>query len=460
MHISNQKYTSNSNSITFDVCIIHVGVAVGATLGADKLENTAKKLVQAWPILGGNISKKAIPFSFTCGENLDFRTRSLDQELTSVIKLDRSGSHLGPMVLDGSTYDIDKAFIFETETLWHSNFTVRVTFLKDSTLLNFSMPHSIVDAASLFDVVSAFCSLLKNDPIHDIQLSPDVRGVQMSTLVKDSATREHSNPHASYEDHQRTWMPSLRNAFKQGVKSLKESLLFGLGYSKLQERLICIPRQWLDTTRNECMEELNKQGTSRTPKLQLSVNDIVVAWLLKVVYGHGLHSEESVDCVSPFNTRNLTGLDGSGAPYLHNSFCMMRCHFSVTDLRQKSVAWIAAKVRSALLFYRNPPSVRCHWRFLEDSVSRPTVFNTTGQLVGISSWSAFDFANLDFPGANPDDGNLCPPILFVCPKLMFRLPILPNGTFLNWKDGHGNIWIRGLIPTDVTREFDVLGDGA
>ena len=171
-------------------------------------------------------------------------------------------------------------------------------------------------------------------------------------------------------------------------------------------------------------------------------------------------SEESVDFVSPFNTRNLTELDGSGAPYLHNSFCMMRCHFSATDLRQKPVAWIAAKVRSALLFYRNPPSVRDHWRFLEDSVSRPTIFNTTGQLVGISSWSAFDFTNLDFSGANPDDGNLRPPILFFCPKLMLRLPIVPNGAFLNWKDGHGNIWIRGLISTDVTREFDVLGNGA
>lgn len=312
MHVSNQKYTSNSNTIAVDVCIIHVGVVVGATLAADKLKNTAKELVQAWPILGGNISKTVwfslsslcqgcritrkqnIPLSFTCGENLDFRTRSLDQELTSVIKLDRSGSHLGPMVLDGSTDDIDRAFIFETETLWHSNFAVRATFLKDATLLNFSMPHSIVDAASLFDVVSAFCSLLKNDPIHDIQLSPDVRGVQMSTLVKDSATREHSNPHASYEDHQRTWMPSIRNAFKQGVKGLKELFLFGLGYSKLQERLICIPRQWLDTTRNECMEQLNMHGTSRTPNLQLSVNDIVVAWLRRSLSILSVHSTHAI----------------------------------------------------------------------------------------------------------------------------------------------------------------------
>lgn len=58
MHFGSQKYTSNSNNCCLDYLVIHLGVAVGTILSANKLENTAKRLVHEWPILGGKISMK------------------------------------------------------------------------------------------------------------------------------------------------------------------------------------------------------------------------------------------------------------------------------------------------------------------------------------------------------------------------------------------------------------------
>lgn len=53
MHCGSQQYTSNSNNCSADYLVIHLGVAVGTVLSAEKLENAAKRLVHAWPILGG-----------------------------------------------------------------------------------------------------------------------------------------------------------------------------------------------------------------------------------------------------------------------------------------------------------------------------------------------------------------------------------------------------------------------
>lgn len=89
------------------------------------------------------------------------------------------------MLLGCSAKGIDKGILFDTWSLGRNNFAIRVTFLQDATLLNFTMPHSVVDARSLFEVVCVFCAVLKNNQIHKIQPPPDVRGIQMSSLVGD-----------------------------------------------------------------------------------------------------------------------------------------------------------------------------------------------------------------------------------------------------------------------------------
>lgn len=203
---------------------------------------------------------------------------------------------------------------------------------------------------------------------------------------------------------------------------------------------------------------MNSEETPGSAKLQLSTNDTMVAWLLKLLYGHNPNQKEPIDLISPFNTRSLTKVEESEPRYLHNNFSVLRCHFTATDLKQRSVSWIAGKVRNALLFYKNPLSVQGHWKFLEESVSKFKLPNTTGKSVVITSWAAFDFANLDFSGANPGDDILRPPILFICPKMIPRLPIVSDGLFVSWKDAHESIWIRGWIPTDVIREFNSLGN--
>lgn len=145
-----------------------------------------------------------------------------------------------PMLLGGSAKEIDKGFLFNTWSLGRSNFAIRVTLLQDATLLNFTMPHSVVDARSLFEVVCAFCAMLKNDPIHKIQLPPDVRGIQMSSLVGDGVQDEkqpvNSGSQASYNDHRQTWRPNLYSISRVCGKNFKTAFLSSrLGSSRMQD---------------------------------------------------------------------------------------------------------------------------------------------------------------------------------------------------------------------------------
>ena len=142
-----------------------------------------------------NYCWKSIPFSFTCGDNVDFKSRTLNQPLSTVIQhptpnTKSDGIPPQPMLLGCSAKGIDKGFLFDTWSLGRNKFAIRVTFLQDATLLNFTMPHSVVDARSLFEVVCAFCAVLKNNQIHKIQPPPDVRGIQMSSLVGDGVQDE------------------------------------------------------------------------------------------------------------------------------------------------------------------------------------------------------------------------------------------------------------------------------
>lgn len=366
------------------------------------------------------------------------------------------------MLLGGSAKEIDKGFLFNTWSLGRSNFARRVTLLQDATLLNFTMPHSVVDARSLFEVVCAFCAMLKNDPIHKIQLPPDVRGIQMSSLVGDGLQDEkqpvNSGSQASYNDHRQTWRPNLYSISRVCGKNFKTAFLSSrLGSSRMQDALICIPQQWLDTAREECMRERDLDESLGDVTTQLSKNDTIIAWFLKLLYGHESQSEP-MDLFCPLDIHGFTKQEESEAPYLHNDFSTLRCHLTAAELKKSPNHWIANRVRNTLLSYKNTSSARDHWRFLEDSASKIKMPNSTGQSVYITSWAAFDFAKLNFSGANAhDDDNMSSPsVLFLCPKISPRLLSAVDGFFVSWKDADGDSWIRGCMSVDVIRKLDVL----
>ena len=213
-----------------------------------------------------------------------------------------------------------------------------------------------------------------------------------------------------------------------------------------------------DTTRGECIRERDLDETLASTKAKISKNDTIIAWFLKVLYGQDSHQSEPVDLHCPFEIHAFTKKEDAETPYLHNDFSMLRCHLTAADLKRKPVHWIAERVRNALLFYRNTASVRDYWRFLEDSASNIKVLSSTGQPVMITSLAAFDFGKLDFSGAMDahDDDNMCPPVLFVCPKVMPRLLSAVDGLFVIWKDAYGDFWIRGCMSVDAVRGLDVL----
>lgn len=79
---------------------------------------------------------------------------------------------------------VDEKFIFDVPPNLASNFRLRVTLLRNATLLCFGITHHICDGNDCWEVVKAFCDLLSNKPIPLFALPPDAGDVRMSDLMK------------------------------------------------------------------------------------------------------------------------------------------------------------------------------------------------------------------------------------------------------------------------------------
>lgn len=224
----------------------------------------------------------------------------------------------------------------------------------------------------------------------------------------------------------------------------------------MQDALICIPQKWLDSARKGCMRERDLDESPGNITNQLSKNDTMIAWFLKLLYGHD-SQHEPVKLFCPLDIHGFMKQEESETPYQHNEFSTPRHHFTAAELKKNPNHWIANRVRNTLLSYRNAASARDYWRFLEDSVPKIKMPNSTGQSIYVTSRAAFDFANLDFSGATAHGDNTSPPpVLFLYPKVSGRLLSGVDGVFVSWKDANGDLWIRGCMPADVIRRLDIL----
>ncbi|EKV05791.1 Chloramphenicol acetyltransferase-like domain [Penicillium digitatum] len=453
-NLSSSKYTCKSVSCLGQHSTIYAGMIVDTVLDSALLRMKLTELVGLWPILGGALIKDTKPWSFTCGNTVDFASREIDQSLTTYLPIHHEQDSNEPTVIGSPEISVvDETFIFDVSPGLANSFRLRVTLLEDATLLCFGIAHHICDGHDCWEVVKAFCDLLSNQPIPVFALPPDAGNVRMSDLMKANDECTDPEPNFHYQRHAQNYISGIFNLAMTVSGVLRTILAMKFGFLEdLTTKFLYVPGAWVDELRTKSQGELKDCA----PEIQLTRNDVIAAWYLKSVYSSQptATSPNPVDYFGIINFRRFLEPPKAGTYYIRCSVGALRCKFSVQRLKEESVAEIARDIRLTTLQYTSHGSVHQNLRFSEDHTTKTLTLalRGTGNLgfAVVSHWTTFDYASLDFSGASVDRRK--PSVLFVNPMIVntWNLTIAPVAVVT--KNGSGGYWIRATnTPTGWER---------
>ncbi|KGO46570.1 hypothetical protein PEX1_036320 [Penicillium expansum] len=449
-NLGSLKYTCNSVSCLGNYSTIYAGLIIDAVLDSAILRAKLTKLVGLWPILGGDLIQDTKPWSFTCGSTVDYATRDIDHSLATYLPIQhKQHSNEPTMMRSPEISAVDEKFIFDVPPNLANNFRLRVTLLRDATLLCFGIAHHICDGNDCCEVVKAFCDLLSDKPIPLFALPPDAGDVRMSDLmkVKNECTETESSLH--YQTHAENYAIGIFKLAMTVWRVLLTILAVKLGFLEdLTTKFISIPGTWVEELRIKSQMELKYCS----PEVQLTRNDVIAAWYLKSVYSPQptATSPNLVDYLGIINFRRFLEPPRAGTYYIRCSVGALRCKFTVQQLKEQSVAEIARDIRLTTLQYTSTGSVHQSLRFSEDHTAKTLTLPLRGTgnigFAVVSHWTTFDYASLDFSAASRSGQKA--PVIFVNPMIVntWNLTIAPVAVVT--KNGSGGYWIRATnTPT-------------
>jgi len=297
--------TNSNNAKDVTVC---VGLVISGRLDSEKLLRGAFDLVAKWPLLGGSIVQnvrvyreawppstqwmlmwKTSPWSFATGNKVDFRSRTVDKavhEIFGVPFWEKSPAGLSYIHQATDSRAVDKLFHFDNYRAYDARIdgmvSIRATTLEDATLLGFRCSHYLVNAATLCEIIQAYCDILADRPIPELVWPPDSQPNQpLSDLVaidgRDSKARHDPIP----EDNLVTWADFNRIGAWAALPMLWTTIVTVLlswllkSYA-LEERFMYIPAITVEKMRAEAQRKV--KGFARLSRL-----DVISAWFLKVI---------------------------------------------------------------------------------------------------------------------------------------------------------------------------------
>ncbi|KAL4868858.1 hypothetical protein BDV12DRAFT_196838 [Aspergillus spectabilis] len=418
--------------------LVNVGLVVDDVLDASILQDKYTQLIELWPQLGGSLLTIFDTRKFQCGSTADFKSRTLNEDLSSFLPFSRPVGSATPKILLDDPASTDSKFFFQVSSNLKSISKLRVTILKNATLLGFSFSHALSDGKSSYDIIRYFCDLLSSKPLPTFILPPDATGERISDLLRDKAPAP-----ASAQPGTETFVSSHLTALKLHAKYmlLRVGEILGLS-SKLTYKTVYIPGPWVDEIRKRAQKEL--ESSDEHSAVHLTRNDIIAALYLKMVYNWKKTNDSPVDYIGPINYRGLLEPSKPGTHYMHNSVVFLLCQFSERELQTSSIAIVAARIRLATIQYTHPAMIRSEILHFEDRVLAPAMQDIRGGVrwgtLMATPWTTFNYTSLDFSGASREGRT--PSVVFVNPSVPLTLGDLPSPLAINVKDGAGGYWFR------------------
>jgi hypothetical protein len=404
------------------------------------------------------------PYSLQPGNICDFEPRTINQSAQELFPAD---FHMGIDKSNVPTYQTplpDELFHFDSfmpfRTLPKTLFGIRVTVLKDATLLGFRVHHYLCDGASRGQAIKAYRDIIAGKQIATSILLPDtplsklLQKEVMSPLPSGIRTEDtpYLYPNEKYQLGVRPWIHFLGHATYRTVGAK-----LGIYGMKSKVRFIHLPGPTIEHWRSECQNDLRK---AKVDVPTLSKLDIVLAWFLKVrclQAKHRIYSltfvQTSMSHVPPdnsslvfrcsFSYRFALRTPGPSEVYLNNSIYEMMVHWdSLQVFQDSSLGSLAMVIRRSVLCNKQPEIIKANVEFHEEHFA-DFVAPTPSRLPIVTSWTAFEHNGLDFSAAliggqegSTGEGK----VVFTQPKVEFPLGIILDGAFV-LKDGSGGYWI-------------------
>ncbi|KAJ6780118.1 hypothetical protein PWT90_03831 [Aphanocladium album] len=347
--------------------------------------------------------------------------------------------------------------------------SLRVTSFKDATLVAVGVPHLLVDAMALGELLHAWSLVLagRGDEV------PPVLGAH------DDALYDAADP-AKTKDDEEPWV--LQSVYLAGfafVLFLLRFLWSIVTELTIEAHGVYVPRRVVEKLRADAMADVaaqaKKNGADPT-KAWVSEGDVLFAWLCRIVsLGQG-GSPRPLNAHNALNLRNRLPETtpsqgaGGGGVYAKNLITLSYLPVSAAEARG-SVGLLAAKYRAALK--KQATTVQALWtlRAARASVDAGKDGNVicgappTGELLSMTNWLKGDVAGVtDFSPAVVRAGterkHVPGKIVYVHSQLHEQSTLIRNTLGVVGKDQDGNLWMQGFFPprtwAALQKELDEL----
>jgi hypothetical protein len=303
-----------------------------------------------------------------------------------------------------------------------------VTF-RDTTLVTLSWPHTLMDAQGKKALLDAWCLMLdgKDDEVEALYGADTDPFTTLGTAP--------TEPHKLASQ-------------QMGIFGL---VGYGLGQAmdfirKQENRMVCVPVSFIQKLRDEAIAELaSAESDPSAPNPFLSEGDVLCAWWTRLAVSHlPPTSAQTVVLNNAYDIRKH--IIPEEARYVSNAIGFINVMFSVKDIVEKPLSYVASSLRSAITELGTREQVEAFFALVRGSSGKlPPFFGDRNMhMITYSNWTKANLFDVDFSSAlvESDDTKRVKPIYIQNNQLGL---ILPNGFPIIGKDNDGNYWLSGYM---------------
>ncbi|KAK2611912.1 hypothetical protein QQS21_002018 [Conoideocrella luteorostrata] len=356
--------------------------------------------------------------------------------------------------------------------------SLRITGFADATLVAVAVPHILMDAMALGELMGAW-SLALAGRMDEV---PPVLGAR-EDVAYDAADAELASAQGGEKE---PW--ALQPVYLAGfsfVLFVVRFLWAILTEPAMESRVLYLPKGTLDRMRAGAIDDIAAQAprdddnAADTAKPWISEGDVLFAWACRVVSLAQGTKPRPINAHNALNLRNRLPqttppppppTDGDKQPaagvFVRNLVALSYLPVSPAEARGP-VGLVAAKYRAVLATQASPTQVLWMLRALRACVDAGKDANIvcgappTGELLTMTNWIKADFARaVDFSPAVVVDGVAAAGergrlgrIVYLHSQLHARSSTVRNTLGAVGKDVHGNMWLGGYFPP---RTWDVV----